>query len=86
MEFIIDGRKGYAGSIALYEDEFGSASIYGETKAHNDTKIRVLLAIHRYLERYHLNVSRFSIVVGQPIKGHKESEKTLIKKMLLGLH
>lgn len=86
MEFEIGERKGFAGTIAMFEDEFGSASIYGESKAHEDTKVRVLLAINRYLKKYCPNVGRVSIVVGQPIKGHKESEKTRIKDMLTGQH
>ncbi|WP_274307009.1 ParM/StbA family protein [Solibacillus daqui] len=86
MEFEIDGRKGFAGTIALYEDEFGSASIYGDSKAHQDTKIRVLLAINRYLERHSPSMGRVAIVVGQPIKGHKETEKKRIKGMLEGQH
>src|SRR5690606_11794419 len=86
MEFEIDGKKGYAGTIAMYEDEFGTASIYGESKAHQDTKTRVLLAINRYLSRHCPNVGRIAIVIGQPIKGHKESEKVLMKKMLEGQH
>ena len=86
MEFEINGRKGYAGTIALYEDEFGNGSIYGDTKAHEDTKIRVLLAINRYLNRYCSNVGHIAIVVGQPIKKHKECEKDKIKSMLIGQH
>ncbi|MFL0584740.1 ParM/StbA family protein [Solibacillus silvestris] len=86
MEFEINGRKGYAGTIALYEDEFGNGSMYGDTKAHEDTKIRVLLAINRYLDMYCSNVGRVSVVVGQPIKRHKESEKNKIKEMLIGQH
>ena len=86
MEFEIDGKKGYAGSIALYEDEFGAASIYGESKANNDTKIRVLLAIHRYISKHRPNVSSVAIVVGQPIRGHKDVEKNKIKEMLLDTH
>lgn len=86
MEFEIGGIKGYAGTIAKYEDEFGSASIYGESKAHGDTKIRVLLAIDRYIDLHGMNVDRVSVVVGQPIKGHKEDEKNKIKDMLLGHH
>lgn len=86
MEFEIDGRKGFAGTIAMYEDEFGSSTIYGESKAHDDTKTRVLLAIHRYISKYCSDVSRVVIVVGQPIKGHVDTEKELIKQMLIGKH
>ena len=84
MEFEIDGRKGYAGTIAKYEDEFGGATIYGESKAHQDTKIRVLLAINRYVNKYCPHITNVSIVVGQPIKGHNDTEKTAIKEMLFG--
>ena len=86
MEFEISGRKGFAGSIAVYEDEFGGASMYGDSKAHDDTKIRVLLAIYRYINKYSPNTSVVSLVTGQPITTHKESEKNTIKEMLEGEH
>lgn len=86
MEFEIDGRKGYAGSIAEAEDEFGDGTRYGNTKAHDDTKIRVLLAIHRYIEKYNLAASSVYIVVGQPIATHKAGEKQQIIDLLKGKH
>ena len=86
MEFEIDGRKGYAGSIALYEDEFSNGAMYGDSKAHDDTKIRVLLAIYRYISRHCPNAKEIALVTGQPIKRHKESEKGQIRDMLLGSH
>ncbi len=86
MEFEIGGRKGFAGTIAMYEDEFGNGATYGDTKAHEDTKIRVLLAINRYLNKYCPNINRIAVVVGQPIKNHKDNEKNKIKNMLLGEH
>lgn len=86
MEFEIDGRKGYAGSIAEAEDEFGDGAQYGITKAHDDTKIRVLLAIHRYMEKYNLAASSVYIVVGQPIATHKAGEKQHIIDLLKGKH
>lgn len=85
-EFEIGGRKGFAGSIAENEDEFGGGSMYGDTKAHEDTKIRVLLAAHRYINKHCPQYYKIKIVVGQPIKSHKESEKQLIKDMLIGRH
>lgn len=85
MEFEIDGRRGFAGSIAKYEDEFGG-SMYGDTKAHEDTKVRVLLAIYRYLQMYCPNETYLSIVVGQPFGKHNDGEKNAIKKMLQGYH
>ncbi|PAE09665.1 hypothetical protein CHI02_24150, partial [Niallia circulans] len=41
-----EGRKGFAGTLALYESEYGGA-IMGESKAHLDAKLRVLIALHR---------------------------------------
>lgn len=86
MEFEIDGRKGFAGSIAAHEDEFGDGTMYGDSKAHDDTKIRVLLAIYRYLNKYCPHFHRIAIVTGQPIKRHKPNEKEAIKQMLEGYH
>lgn len=86
MEFDIDGRKGFAGSIAVQEDVFGGSGMYGETKAHEDTKIRVLLALYRYINIHCPNIQSVSIVTGQPIVTHKENEKKKIQDMLLGTH
>ena len=86
MEYTIDGRKGYAGPIAGREDQFGDGTIYGETKAHDLTKIRALLAIHRYLEKYSIKEDAFNIVTGQPISNHKDEEKNKIINMLRGEH
>lgn len=88
MEFKIDGRKGFAGTIAIYEDEYGGGSMYGESKAHGDTKIRVLLAIYRYLKNYCAGkgIRDISIVTGQPIISHTDTEKSKIIEMLEGPH
>lgn len=86
MEFDINGRKGFAGSIAVYEDEFGGGSMFGDTKAHEDTKIRVLLAIYRYGKKYGIDVTDVSLVTGQPIISHKSADKQHIQDMLTGQH
>lgn len=86
MEFEIDGRNGFAGTIAQFEDEFGNGTRYGDSKAHEDTKIRVLLAIHRYLGRYCPHIEKVSFVTRQPIKRHKQAEKESIIAMLKGDH
>lgn len=86
MEFQIGNRKGFAGSIAVYEDEFGEGSMFGDSKAHEDTKIRVLLAIYRYINKYCPGTKDVSLVTGQPITSHKENEKEKIKSMLIGSH
>ena len=79
MIFEFNGRKGFAGTLALAESEFGG-SLMGDSKAHEDTKIKFLLALH------YLPGTTYQIVVGQPIKKHIPLEKERIKNMLLGSH
>lgn len=86
FEFFIKGRKGYMGTIASYEDQFGGGSLYGDTKANDDTGIRVLLSVHRYIRDNCPGVSRVSLVTGQPVKMHKAKEKQKIIDMLVGSH
>lgn len=86
MEFELNGRKGFAGTLASYEDQFSGGAMYGDTKAHEDTLVRVLLAIYRYKERYCPGFNRFSIVVGQPLISHNNREKKRIVEMLRGEH
>ncbi|KYD30044.1 ParM/StbA family protein [Geobacillus sp. B4113_201601] len=80
MIFEYEGRKWFAGTIAQYECEFGGTR-KGDSKAHEEAKLRILLAIHRYS-----NETVNDIVVGQPISTHSESEKIKIKDMLKGTH
>jgi plasmid segregation protein ParM len=77
--FEFKGRKGFAGSLARYESEF-NGSIMGDTKAHEDTLIRVLLGLNKY------GGDHFKVVVGQPISSHIREEKERIKEMLKGTH
>jgi plasmid segregation protein ParM len=85
MYFEYQGQNGFAGSLALYESEFGG-SIMGDTKAHNDTKLRVLIGIHRYISLYQTDEKEMDIVIGQPISKHHPEEKTRMKEMLKGWH
>jgi len=85
MVFEYEGEKGFAGSLAEYESEFGG-SLMGMSKMHRDTKLRVLIGIHRYCETYKVSDSNFEIVVGQPISNHSIEEKEKIKSMLKGEH
>jgi plasmid segregation protein ParM len=85
MFFDYQGETGFAGSLALYESEFGG-SIMGDTKAHTDTKLRVLIGIHRYISLYQIEGKEFDVVVGQPISKHNYNEKTRIKEMIKGWH
>lgn len=78
--FEFRGRKGFAGKLAEMESEF-SGSLYGTTKAHEDTLIRVLIGLTKYGI-----AANYQIVVGQPIEQHTEEEKQRIKQMLIGAH
>jgi plasmid segregation protein ParM len=79
--FQYQNRKGFAGSLALAESEF-SGSLMGDSKAHEDAKLRVLIALHRYSQ----TTNNFQLLVGQPISKHSDQEKRIIKEMLKGYH
>ncbi|MBO1515658.1 ParM/StbA family protein [Metabacillus bambusae] len=80
MEYVYQGRMGFAGDIVEHECEF-IRERFGDTKAHEDAKLRILLAVHQYS-----NDKENDIVVGQPIKTHTPDQKETIKKMLIGSH
>lgn len=80
FEWEYDGQRGFAGTLALHECECAESQ-KGETKAHPDARLRVLLALHQFGEGM-----EHQIIVGQPISTHQESEKTAIKQMLCGRH
>lgn len=80
MVWEYNGRCGFAGTLARYEGEF-NGSMLGDSKAHEDCRIRVLLALHRYA-----NMDYYRIVVGQPIGQHNQVEKEKIKDLLRGEH
>ncbi|WP_338657322.1 hypothetical protein V6B14_22405 (plasmid) [Sporosarcina psychrophila] len=86
MEFEFEDRKGYSGTIAAYEDVIGGGAMYGSSKAHEDGKVRVLLGLYRYINRYCPGTQQVSIVTGQPVSSHKEDEKQKIVSMLQGSH
>lgn len=86
MEFSFNGRKGFAGTLASYEDQYGGGSMFGDSKAHEDTLIRVLLAIYRYTQKHCPGFNRFNIVAGQPIISHKPAEKEKLASLLKGTH
>lgn len=85
MVFEYEGESGFAGSLAMFESEFGG-SIMGSNKMHRDTKLRTLIGIHRYVSLYNLNETEFDIVVGQPIINHTYEDKERMKVMLRGSH
>ncbi len=80
MEYEYNGKKGFASTLADRESRL-KRSRMGDSKAHEDAKLRILLALHRYSDN-----CEHQIVVGQPIEKHEEIEKKAIKEMLQGRH
>lgn len=75
-----NGRKGFAGTLAINESQL-LASRMGDSKAHEEMLVRVLLGIFQYSHK-----NEFDIVVGQPIAKHTKQEKDKMKKLLKGEH
>ncbi|RUT48581.1 ParM/StbA family protein [Paenibacillus anaericanus] len=80
FEWEYRGQKGFAGTLALSESECAE-SRKGDSKAHPDALLRILIALHQYTDGIEQK-----IVVGQPIKTHTPEEKQLIKEMVIGRH
>ena len=79
-EWEYNGQRGFAGTLAQYESQMAE-STKGDSKAHPDARLRVLLALHQYAEG-----TEHQIIVGQPIKTHTAAQKDIIKGLLLGRH
>jgi plasmid segregation protein ParM len=77
-----EGKKYYAGSIAKFEDKFESGTLGGETKNHEEARLRTLIGIYRQVN----DGDEVSIVVGQPISRHTDTEKEAIIAKLVGTH
>lgn len=75
-----NGMLFFAGELAQRESEFPRNSM-GLSKAHEDAKLRTLIALHRYSKSYDNY-----ILVGQPIEMHNPEEKQRIKTMLAKEH
>lgn len=80
IEYEFNGQKGFAGTLAQYESQLLSSQM-GNSKAHKEMLIRVLIGICQYSQN-----TSFSIVVGQPIIKHTTEEKEKMKKMLQKEH
>ena len=66
FEWELNGQKGFAGTLAQESESGGSVG--GDSKAHIDAKIRILIALHQFGQD-----DAHDIVVGQPA----EVERTL---------
>lgn len=75
------GRRYFAGSLAKYESELGG-TVMGNSKAHGDAALRVLLAICRHSP----GGGKFNVVVGQPVSMYSDEEKSKIESALKGRH
>lgn len=75
------GQRYYVGDVARDESVSG-AQLMTTSKAHMDTKIFALTALHRVLE----NGSALFVVTGEPIDNHTAGEKLRMKQLLLGTH
>lgn len=77
-----EGKKYLSGPIVETECEHGG-SMKGDTKAHFDAKLRILIAIHQTMQ---VSVEERRLVVGQPIGTHIDTEKAKIRSMLKNKH
>lgn len=75
-----EGEKYYVGSVA--EESISGAQMMLGSKAHNDTKLFVLSALHRVLP----GNSSVLLIVGEPIANHTPQEKANLKSLLTGTH
>ncbi|MFF3024392.1 ParM/StbA family protein [Gottfriedia sp. NPDC057948] len=80
MEWEYQGMKGFGGTLAKIESEFGS-HMYGGSKNHFDATMRILLAIHR-----NTNEKELYLAVGNPYDTLTKEEATDIKKALIRTH
>lgn len=75
------GQRYYVGDVARDESVAG-AQLMIPSKAHLDTKIFALAALHRVCR----DKSAVFLVTGEPIENHTAGEKLRMKQLLLGTH
>lgn len=75
------GQRYYVGEVARDESVSG-AQMMVKTKAHQDTKIFALAALHHVVP----NGAHLFVVTGEPIDNHTGGEKLRMKQLLLGSH
>lgn len=81
MEVEYKGQRYYIGEVAR-EESFSGAQLMVKTKAHHDTKMFALAALHRVVP----NGAHLFVVTGEPIDNHTAGEKLRMKQLLLGTH
>lgn len=75
------GQKYYVGDVAR-EESVSGAQMMLSSKAHIDTKIFALTALHRVLP----SGAAVFVTTGEPIDNHTPGEKLKLKQLLLGGH
>lgn len=75
------GQRYYVGDVARDESVSG-AQLMTASKAHMDTKILALTALHLVVD----DGAAVFVVTGEPIDNHREGEKLKMKQLLLGTH
>lgn len=76
-EFI--GEKFFAGTLAQNESEY-ARSMMTDEKAHGDTLLLALIALHR------AGYDDYMVVTGLPVKNHNQGGKQAMKDLLIGRH
>lgn len=82
-EFVVQYKteKYFVGRIATEEAEDG-AQMFTASKAHTDTKILTLTALHRLVNAD----ARVMLVTGLPLSYHTDFDKQQMKRLLVGNH
>lgn len=81
MILVYEGKKYYVGSIAEIESHDGTKNFL-KSKAHADTKLLGLVAIHRLVQ----TGDHVHLVICHPIENHKGQDKAKLKEMFIGEH
>lgn len=82
-DFVIEyrGLKYFAGRVAREEAEDGTQMMLAY-KAHTDTKLLTLIALHRLAQ----DGAHILLVTGLPITLHTDRDKELMRSILIGTH
>lgn len=80
MQWEYEGKKGFGGTVAKIESDFGSG-MYGATKNHFEGTMRIIEALHR-----NIDTKEIYLAVLNPYDSLTKEEATNIKKSLIKKH
>jgi plasmid segregation protein ParM len=80
IELEYAGEKYFVGNLAKYESEF-ARSMMTDSKAHEDTLLLILTALHKAGA-----VGNVKVITGVPVDQHTEEEKRRLKSLITGSH